>query len=111
MLILSPFAHISEEKFEHIKIQFRNSLFLDDFEIKKLRKTLEFLAKYKMFENWRLAELSSVFFSIHELVMSRGQPVYIQGEEANEIFFVKSGEFEVIRRILRFFLRFLKLLT
>lgn len=50
---------------------------------------------YKLFNGWNTAELTSLYLSMNEKSYKRGQPVYLQNTIANEIIFIKNGEFEV----------------
>ena len=62
----------------------------------KLQNSINFLRKYKIFNNWSHLQLTSLFLSSTEHNYKRNHTVFKQGEMINQLYFVKSGEFEVL---------------
>jgi CRP-like cAMP-binding protein len=66
-----------------------------DFEERQLQSSIDFLRKYRIFNKWSPAQLNSVFLATNEKKFQRNHIVFQQGDTPNELFFIKSGEFEV----------------
>ena len=73
-----------------------------DFEEKKLQSAIDFLRLYRIFNNWTPTQLSSVSLATSEKKYMRNHMVFQQGDITNELYLIKSGEFEYIKEVTYF---------
>mgnify|MGYP000877262172 FL=1 len=58
---------------------------------------MEFYSKVPLVADWPTAGISAIIRGQILRHLSKGDVLFRQGEEADSIFFIKSGEIEVIR--------------
>ncbi|CAG9311608.1 RAPGEFL1 [Blepharisma stoltei] len=64
---------------------------------KKLNEVLEFLQASGMFSNWSKIALYKLGPYFSRILYKKNQFVYKEGEPANTVYFVKSGEFKITK--------------
>ncbi|CAG9311602.1 unnamed protein product [Blepharisma stoltei] len=64
---------------------------------KRLNEKIEFLQALPMFSNWSKIALYKLGYYFKRVVYKKHQFVYKEGEPANTVYFVKSGEFKITK--------------
>ncbi|CDW72769.1 UNKNOWN [Stylonychia lemnae] len=72
---------------------------LQRIEQKSLNKIVDFLHQIPFLHSWTRTSLSKLQYSFEQRIYKRNQTIYKEGEESNYVYLVKSGEFEVSKRI------------
>lgn len=60
------------------------------------KERMDFLKSLPLMNNWPLPSISALFRNIVSVKKTRNQTIFEEGDPVNEIFFIKSGEVEVI---------------
>ena len=68
---------------------------LGGYEERKLTNSINFLLEYYIFKGWSFAELKELFSKFYEKKFERKSIIFREGENADLIYFIKSGEFKV----------------
>jgi CRP-like cAMP-binding protein len=66
---------------------------------KMLKPRIDFLNKYSFFSNFSRNAQVKLASRIKEVAYSFNQRVYLEGDDADYIYFIKSGQFEVTKDI------------
>ena len=83
-----------------MKIQCSNKTYiicinLDHKEQEKLAGEIQFLASTRIFANCSYNWVKSIYYHSSITTFQRGMKVYKEGDIADNLFFIKSGEFKV----------------
>ena len=62
----------------------------------KIKEKLNFLHGFTLFQDFTKARMSTLLFLFENIEMKRNQIIYKEGDTSNYLYFVKSGEIEVI---------------
>lgn len=62
----------------------------------QLREKVKFLRTFPLFCDWTQIALSKLTYFFLEITYKKGDIVYAEGSPVNDVFFLKSGEFQVI---------------
>jgi len=67
--------------------------------LKTQQTKLSFFKNLPILQHWTVSQVQKVLYSFSEKPFTRNQTVYQQGEDANIIYLVKEGEFEMLQKI------------
>ena len=67
----------------------------------QLKEKVKFLRAFPMLAEWTQQALSKLSYYFKELNLAKGEVLYKEGDEAVNVFFIKSGSFEVGRNVVR----------
>ena len=81
------------------KANFHNSL--QRIEAKRLNQLIEFLQNIPAFKSQSRKAISKFTYLLKREKFTRGQTVYAEGQEADKIFIVQKGEFELSKKLPR----------
>ncbi|CAG9311607.1 unnamed protein product [Blepharisma stoltei] len=70
---------------------------LGKYEIKRLNEKIDFLQALPMFSNWSKTALYKLGLYFSRVLYKKHQFVYKEGDLANTVYFVKSGEFKITK--------------
>jgi len=64
-----------------------------------LNQKVDFLKKFPIFTQWTRTAMQKVTYHFREKMYKRKQAAFVIGDEANYLFFIKEGEFQVLETI------------
>lgn len=64
-----------------------------------LNAKVDFLKSFAIFDSWTRTVLQKISYHFKEKVYKRKQTVFARGEEANALYFIKDGDFQILENI------------
>lgn len=62
----------------------------------KIKEKVDFLHRFAIFQDFTKARISSLLFLFESLNLKRNQLIYKEGDKSDFLYFIKSGEIEVV---------------
>ena len=66
-----------------------------DVEKAKLERKLDFFRSMAIFKNWTFYQLKRLYYQFEQIPAKVHSKIFTEGESANDIYIIKSGEFLV----------------
>ena len=74
---------------------------LNKIEQKNMTRIVEFLHELPFFKVWTRTALSKLYYSFEQRNLQRNQVLFRENQEADTVYIVQTGEFEVTKRFKR----------